>query len=338
MAPLAKLCWLREEGVTAHRWAGVKELVLHRLTGEWAMDHSTASGTGLMALETLAWDEEALDLAGLGAEQLPRLVEATERLGSDLVAGAGDGPLANLGLGAVRPGVAACSIGTSGALRLMVADPGVDERGRAFCYAFTPGRWTVGGAINNGGVVLEWLHETLSGELEELLAAAAAVPPGSDGLTMLPYLLSERAPHWRAGVHGAYVGLARRHGRGHLVRAGLEGVCQQLAIVLASLRDAGYTIDELRATGGFARSMLFKQVLADTLDMPVGFTAGSEGSAFGAALLGMEALGIVDSIDRAAELVEVVETVTPDPEAAAVHAEQRPRFEALYDALGPTQE
>lgn len=334
MSPLAKLCWMRERGVQAHRWAGVKELVLHRLTGEWVMDHSTASGTGLMDLARLDWDPEALELAGIAQEQLPRLVPCTERFGK-LVVGAGDGPLANLGVGAVAPGVAACSIGTSGALRLMVSEPGLDRAGGIFCYALTPKRWVVGGAINNGGVVLEWLTHSLGAPIETLLEEAAAVPPGSDGLIMLPYLLSERAPHWSALARGAYVGLSHAHGRGHLVRAALEGVCQQLALVLASLAGAGYEVREVRATGGFARSALWKQLLADALAIPVGYTAGHEGSAFGAALLGMQALGIIDSIDRAASLIEVTETVAPDPAAAVVYERLRPTFEGLYDALAP---
>ena len=120
---------------------------------------------------------------------------------------------------------------------------------------------------------------------------------------MLPYLLSERAPHWSATPRGAYVGLTRAHTRGHLVRAAIEGVCQQLALVLASLRDAGNEVREIRATGGFARSPFWRQLLADALGMPVGFPAGHQGSGFGAALVGMEALGIVTSIERADELV-----------------------------------
>ena len=208
----------------------------------------------------------------------------------------------------MRPGVAACSIGTSGALRLMVERPAVDPQRSVFCYALTPGRWVVGGAINNGGVVLRWAGEALAPDLgdhaaAQLLALAERVPPGSDGLIMLPYLLSERAPHWSSEPRGAYVGLTRHHGRGHLVRAALEGVCQQLALVLASMRDAGNEVHEIRATGGFARSALWRQMLADALGMPIGFAAGHEGSAFGAALLGMEALGLVDGIDRAAQLV-----------------------------------
>jgi gluconokinase len=164
---------------------------------------------------------------------------------------------------------------------------------------------------------------------------ASAVAPGSDGLVMLPYLMSERAPHWSALPRGAYVGLTRAHGRGHLVRAALEGVCQQLGLVLASLRDSGNAVREVRATGGFARSALWRQMLADVLGMPIGFPAGDQGSAFGAALVGMEALGLIDSIERAADLLEVRDRCDPDPGAAARYEELRPVFSDLYDALTP---
>jgi gluconokinase len=136
---------------------------------------------------------------------------------------------------------------------------------------------------------------------------------------------------------GAYVGLTRAHRREHLVRAALEGVCQQLALVLASLRDAGNEVREVRATGGFARSPLWRQMLCDVLGLPIGFPEGREGSGFGAALLGMEALGL-GSIDRAAELIRIDEVRPPDPAAAETYARMRPTFAALYDALGPTFE
>lgn len=360
MAVLPKLVWFREHDpdlfARAHRWCGIKELALLRLCGALVSDHSVASGTGLLNLERLDWDDEALEVAGVTREQLPELVEtehvlsltaaAARRLGAEgvpVVAGAGDGPLANLGVGAVRPGVAACSIGTSGALRLMVERPAVDQQRRAFCYALTTDRWVIGGAINNGGVVLHWAGEALAPDLGEhsepqLLELAAKAPPGSDALLMLPYLLSERAPHWSPVPRGAYVGLTRAHRREHLVRAALEGVCQQLAIVLQSMRDAGNEIREVRATGGFARSPLWRQMLCDVLGLPVGFPEGHEGSGFGAALLGMAALGLVDSIDRAADLVRLDEVLEPDPHAAAVYAAMRPTFAALYDALGPAFE
>jgi gluconokinase len=358
MSPLAKLVWFRETapGVFARvaRWCGIKELVVHGLTGAWVTDRSVASATGLMNLETLDYDDEALEVAGITREQLCALAPtkhimsltpaAATAVGCTpelpLVLGAGDGPLANLGVGAVRPGVAACSIGTSGALRLMVERPVIDERGRVFCYMLTEDRWVVGGAINNGGVVLEWAGDALAPDVgehdhEALMAIAAQAPPGSDALVMLPYLLSERAPHWSTLARGAYVGLTRAHRREHLFRAALEGVCQQLALVLASLRDAGNAVGEIRATGGFARSGLWRQMLCDALGQEVGFPEGHQGSGFGAALLGMEALGLIGSFDRAAELIRVQEVRAPDPGAAATYAAMLPIFAGLYDALGP---
>jgi gluconokinase len=358
MSPLPKLVWFAEHEpetfAAVRRWAGIKELVVARLTDTWAVDHSVASGTGLLNLRALDWDREALAIAGIEADRLSPLVPATHRLelgaapaadlgletGLALIVGAGDGPLANLGVGAVRPGVAACSIGTSGALRLMVEGPAVDPQRRVFCYALLPERWIVGGAINNGGAVLRWAGEALAPDLgphaeAQLLELAGKVPAGSEGLLMLPYLLSERAPHWGSVARGAYVGLTRHHGRGHLVRAGLEGVCLQLALVLASVRDAGNEVREIRATGGFARSGLWRQMLADALGMPIGFPAGHEGSAFGAALLAMDALGLVEGIDRAAQLVEIEDVVEPEAGAAGVYADLLPTFASLYDALAP---
>ncbi|MEU5912901.1 gluconokinase [Micromonospora sp. NPDC047527] len=359
MSPLPRLLWYAEQEPklferVAH-WVGIKEWVLLRLCDALVIDHSIASGTGLMDIHRLEWDTEALTIAGITEEQLPRLVATTAVLPgltpqaaaatglpkrTPVVVGAGDGPLANLGLGAVHPGMVACSIGTSGAMRVMVERPGVDPLGGVFCYALTEDRWTVGGAINNGGIVLKWAGTALAPELgehaeEELVAIAARAPVGSGGLIMLPYLHSERAPHWSALPRGAYVGLTHGHRREHLVRAALEGVCQQLALVLSSVRAAGNEVREIRAGGGFAGSGLWRQMLADVLGLPVSFPAAHEGSSFGAALLGMQALGLIPSIDVAADLVRIEETVRPNPAAAATYASLLPLFAELYDALVP---
>lgn len=358
MSPLTKLVWFREQEPKLCEqvgfWVGIKEYVLWQLCEALVIDHSIASATGLMDIHTLAWDEEALAAAGLTPEQLPELVSTTtvfpltERgaqvsglpAGTRVVVGAGDGPLANLGVGAVRPGVAACSIGTSGALRVVVDRPAVDPLGQVFCYALTPTRWVIGGAINNGGVVMGWAGDALAPELEparqtELLELAATAPVGSGGLLMLPYLLSERAPHWGSLARGAYVGLTRAHRREHLLRAALEGVCLQLALVLMSMRSAGLEILEIRATGGVMRSPLWRQTLCDALGMELHFAESPEGSGLGAALLGMEALGMIDSIDVAADLVHIDLVTKPDPVAAAVYASLLPVFAGLYEALTP---
>ena len=358
MAPLPKLAWFHEEqpdlAARVKHWVGIKDYILLELLGVLITDHSTASATGLLDIYLLQWDPEALHLAAISADQLPELVPTTKILpglrpeaaqamqlpaATPVIAGAGDGPLANLGVGAIRPGVAACSIGTSGALRLTAERPVVDQRGRTFCYALTERRWVIGGAINNGGLVLQWAGDALAPEFgdgreNQLLAQAATVPPGSGGLIMLPYLHGERAPHWSTIPCGVYIGLTRQHRRPHLIRAALEGVCQQLALVLESVVAAGNEVREIRATGGFARSALWRQMLTDTLGMPIGFPAQHEGSSFGAALLGMDALGLV-TIDHAADLIRIQETLVPDQAAQQTYADLRPTFDGLYDALVP---
>lgn len=357
MSPLVKLRWFAEEepevSAGARQWVGVKEYVLRRLTGEFVVDHGIASATGLYNLGDEDWDEDALAYAGVTREQLPRLVPTTEVLrldgegarltglpaGTPVVAGAADGPLANLGLGAIRPGAVACSIGTSGAARVVADAPRLDDRGRVFCYVLAPGRYVIGGAVNNGGIVLDWLGDAIAPELATasgpgaLLEAAGRVPAGSGGLLFLPQLLGERAPHWSGDPRGAYLGLTREHRREHLLRAAIEGVCLQLSVVLTSLGEAGVEIREIRATGGFARSPLWRRILAGAFGRPIGFAASPEGSGLGAALLGMTSLGMLDSLDRAAELVALTETEPPDRDEAELYARLLPVFETAYEEL-----
>ncbi|MEJ2870752.1 gluconokinase [Actinomycetospora sp. OC33-EN08] len=355
MSPLVKLAWLRRERPSLHgaaaRWGGVKEFVLGRATGRRVADASCASGTGLVDLAGRRWDDEALAIAGITADRLDEIVDTTAVVGTltdavardwdlpsgtPVVAGAGDGPLANLGLGAVRPGVLACSIGTSGALRLAVDRPAVDPRGRLFCYELTAERWVVGGAITNGGVVLDWASETFGADSEVLLTEAADTPPGADGLLVIPHLLAERAPRWDGGLGGTFLNLQRSHGRGHLTRALLEGVCLQLRLVLDSMRDAGLAVEEVRATGGFARSAFWRQLLADVLGVPVGYPDGHQGSAYGAALLGMQGVGLLApgaaALARAADHVAIAEVRTPGPSAAG-HTRRRDLVEQVHDQL-----
>ena len=355
MSPLCKLAWLRAHDPAlltgTPRWGGVKELVLSALSrGEHVVDLSCASATGLYDVLTRRWDAEALDLAGVRPDQLADVVPTTTvrtglahdvagatglPAGLPVVVGASDGALANLGSGAVRPGVAAVSIGTSAAVRAVVPAPVVDAARRLFCYALTEDRWVLGGAVNNGGSVVRWAALALAGgeglEGEDaddldaaLLVQAAAVPPGSEGLLCLPYLLGERAPWWQDGLRAAYLGLRREHRRPHLVRAAVEGVCQQLALVVEAFPAAGVEVSEVRATGGAMASPLWRSVRASALDLPVGLAESPEGTGLGACLLGHHALGRLADLDDAAGLVVVPDTVQPDPVAVAAYRRTRP--------------
>lgn len=364
MSPLVKLAWwlARDPDLVrgTPRWGGVKELVLAALcdTGH-VVDLSCASATGLYDVHARRWDPEALQVAGVSAGQLAEVVPTTRVVGAlraevahatglpegtPVVAGASDGVLANLGVGAVAEGVAAVSLGTSAALRAVRHRPAVDPAGRLFCYALTDELWVLGGALNNAGSVVRWAAQAFrsgppeTGEAADALDArlldeAARVPAGSAGLLCLPYLLGERAPWWRSGLRGAYVGLRRDHGRGHLVRAAVEGVCQQLALVRDAFEPAGVAVTEVRATGGAVAAPLWRRVLADALDLPVRVAESPEGTGLGAALLGFHALGALDDLRAAAALVGVGEPGPPDPETARLYRRLRPLVEQSTAAL-----
>ncbi len=345
MSPLVTLRWLAESGVTAARWCGAKDAVLAAFTGRLVTDRSTASATGLLRMSTRDWSQDALAAAGIAAAALPELVDPTDvfPLGADaarhtglptglpVVAGAGDGPLANLGVGAVAPGTAAVSLGTSGALRVAAPRPAVN--GRTFCYLLADDTWAVGGAVSNGGVVAQWAAELLGADLPDLLAEAADVAPGSTGLLALPALLGERAPYWDPAPRGTLLGLRRDHGREHVVRALLDGVCLRLAMVRDAVVQAGSPVESVRATGGALRSPAWTASLTAALGGPVQVTDATSGSALGAALLGWRALGAFDDLAAAAAVVPVGPTVAPDPAAVARLAALRPLADRAHEAL-----
>ncbi|MFI9008891.1 gluconokinase [Actinosynnema sp. NPDC053489] len=343
MSPLVKLAWFHDRGFTAHRWCGLKDYVVLRLTGVLATEHSSASATGLMDLKSLDWHPEALAFAGVRAEQLPALHAPVDSLplvldvpglpaGVPVVLGGGDGPMANLGVGAVVPGVAAVSLGTSGALRVVRSAPAVDHEGRVFCYAIAEGLWVLGGAISNGGVAAQWAAETFGVDVRDLLDEAAGVPVGAAGVTALPYLLGERAPWWDAHATSALIGLRREHGRAVIARAVVEGVAQQLALVLDAVRSVG-EVNAVRVTGGAFRSDLWATVLASALGLELELADDSEGSGVGAALVGWRALGELPTLTVAADLVKPIRTIPPDPDAVRHYAAARPKVDRLYRAL-----
>ncbi|GAB3282045.1 gluconokinase [Parasphingorhabdus pacifica] len=348
---MVKLAWLRETSDVStagvETWCSLKDFVLRAFVGELVTDHSMASGTGLQEMATLSWYEPALRVAGIDAGQLPRIAAPTDILplssrvagaaglseGLQVVLGGGDGPLANLGVGAIRPGVAALSLGTSGALRVVRDRPGVDEGCRTFCYALADGIWVVGGAVSNGAVIAQWAAETFGVELPDLLDEALAVPPGSDGLIALPYLMGERAPWWEPGLTGALIGLRRVHGRAEITRALVEGVAQQLALVREAVDDAGAEVREVRATGGGFRSRVWADAIASALELDLRLAEGTGGSGLGAVLLGWRAVGELDSLAEAGSLLRPGRTVSPVPEAVEVLARRRPAVGALHSAL-----
>lgn len=369
MTPLTKLMWFAEHEPETlervHWWVGLKDYILWRLTGTLATELSSASGTALLDVRSRTWSERVTDLVGVPLDKLPEILPTTASLGltravaarvglpvnTPVVVGAADGPLGNLGTGALGDGVVGLSLGTSGAARMLTPAPPEDLDPSLFCYALTADAWVVGGAVSNGGVVVRWAGASLAPDFhvtaedgphqnvdERLLELAARVPPGSEGLVMVPYLLAERAPLWDPEVPGAFLGLRRAHTRAHLVRAAVEGVALQLGVIVERLDRLG-GVTSVRATGGAFRSPLWREVLAAVIDRPLFTVGAAEGSALGAAALGLFALGQADSLEGALALVQSpaesdAELVAADAELVATYAAARARLPWLVDSLG----
>ncbi|MBM7650722.1 gluconokinase [Neobacillus cucumis] len=334
MSPLAKIAWLRTEHpdvfARASKFIGIKEFIFHKFFSHYVVDHSIASAMGMFNLKNLTWDEEALSVAGISSEQLSEPVSTTfylkgikedyaNEMGisteTPFVVGASDGVLSNLGVNAIDPGVVAVTIGTSGAIRTVTDKPVTDPKGRIFCYALTENHWVVGGPVNNGGMTFRWVRDELaSAEVETakrlgidpyevLTKIASRVSPGADGLIFHPYLAGERAPLWNANARGSFFGLGLHHKREHMVRAVLEGVILNLYTVLLALQESIGVPSKIQATGGFARSELWRQMMADIFNQKVVVPESFESSCLGAVVLGMYALGEIDDFSIMSELV-----------------------------------
>ncbi|MCC9134818.1 gluconokinase [Pontibacter silvestris] len=364
MSPLPKICWLRDHEPEVYRKAakfiGIKEYVFLRLFGEHKVDYSIASATGLFNIFDLDWHTEALKIAGINEEQLSKPVPSTYTFhdlrpryatylnissATPFVIGASDGCLANLGSNAVRPGDAVVTIGTSGAVRMMADKPATDLQERIFSYILTPERFVLGGAVNNGGVVLRWFRDNFF-ELETVAAReqnfnsytllnkmASTVPAGADGLLFLPYLLGERAPIWDASARGCFFGVHFNHTRAHFARAVMEGVIFGVYSVGKALEQTIGTASAIYANGGFARSELWVQMLADVFNIQVHITETPEGSAFGAAVMGMYALNMIDNLEEVEKMVTITKTFVPDQLNHQRYMKNFALFEELYPKL-----
>ena len=306
-----KLLWVRaHEPETFARTAHAllpKDYVRYRLTGEPATDRAGAGGTLLLGLESRDWSAELLSALDLDPALFPPTFEGTAVTG-----------------------------GTSGVVFAPTATPTVAPGGRAHAFPHAaPGRWHVMGVMLAAGDSLAWHRDTVAPGVafDALTAEAAAVPPGADGATFLPYLSGERTPHADVHARGGVVGLRRSHGRGHLTRAVLEGVAFGLKDNARLLAEAGVpTPERVRLSGGAASSTLWRQILADVLEVPLEVPAVGEAAALGAALLAGVGAGAWPSADAAAaDAVRVAETAAPRD--AAAYAAPYARFRRLYPAL-----
>lgn len=355
MSPLSKIIWFRENQPAlyeeTYKFIGIKEYIWYRLFHAFEVDYSIASATGLFDITQLEWNPFALELAGITAARLSVPVN-TEYIRRDLhpatakrmglkantafVIGASDGCLANLGSLAIRDGIAALSIGTSGAVRMASSKPVFNFGAMTFNYLLDEQTFICGGAVNNGGMVIDWLLKDFmhiaadtSDRYQGLFKLIASKPAGSEGLLFLPYLSGERTPIWDARSSGVFFGIKLQHEQAHFLRAAVEGICMALYHVLQAVEDTSGNIVQINVSGGFVNSPEWIRILADITGKRLVIYQTDDASAIGATYLAKKAMGLIADYQALLNPNEQ-ETIEPNPQNHAVYAGYFELFKKLY--------
>jgi xylulokinase len=364
-----KIIWARDNEPAIYEQARMhllpKDYIRFRLTGEFATEVSDASGTSLLNVPNREWSQVVLDKLQIPIEHLPRVYESQEvsgrisesgaqatglRTGTPVVGGGGDQAAGAVGNGIVQSGIISVTTGTSGVVFAFADTPDVDPdlRVHTFCHA-VPNKWHVMGVMLSAGGSLRWYRDALcapekrvaelSGkDAYDLIASeAATIECGSEGLLFLPYLTGERTPHPDPQARGAFIGLTVRHNRAHMARSVLEGVSFGLRDSLEILKSMNISIGNVRASGGGARSDIWRQIQADVFNFPLSTINVDEGPALGAALLAGVGAGLYTSVEEACSTVIKVMSSTPViAENAAAYERYYQIYRALYPALKPS--
>jgi xylulokinase len=348
-----KLMWVKKHEPDAFaRIAKVllpKAYLRYRLSGAFYEDMSDAAGTLWLDIGRRAWSDAALAATGLSADHMPRLVEGNAPAGTlhaelakrwnmakapVIAGGAGDNAAGAVALGAIHPGDAFVSLGTSGVLWATTAGfaPNPKAAVHAFCHC-VPDTWHQMGVILSAASCLSWLSGVVGVPEGELLQELGDGPHRPSSVSFLPYLSGERTPHNDADIRGAFTGLAHDTSRAILTQSVMEGVAFAMRDCLEALRAAGTNLESIDAIGGGARSRAWLAIIANVMDLPVNRLADSEVSgAMGAALLGrMAATG--ESPAMVCKPPRRVETLEPRPSLRDVYADSFARYRKLYPAI-----
>ncbi|MBN2501131.1 MAG: xylulokinase [Anaerolineales bacterium] len=352
-----KVLWVREHEPEVYAKAAQillpKDYVRYKLTGEYATDKAGAAGTILMDLKTRDWSPEVLAALDIPLEWLPKTHEGPEvtgtitaetaaltglKAGTPVVGGGGDQAAQAVGVGAVESGIIALTLGTSGVVFASTNEPFIEPEGRlhAFCHS-VPGLWHLMGVMLSAAGSLRWHRDTFAPDVsfDDLVMAASSIAEGSEGLLFLPYLTGERTPYPDPYARGGFVGLTVRHTLPHMTRAVLEGVAFGLRDSFELIKAAGLEeIKQVRVSGGGAKSLLWRQILADVFTVELVTVNTTEGAAYGAALLAGVGAGTWPDVKTAcAETVKQTGSTKPRIEAVGTYEEMYAYYRGLYPAL-----
>jgi len=362
---LEKLMWIKDNEPDVYRQTFkslcAKDYINLRLTGQWATDYSDASGTNAFDLNTFAWSERILDLAGIDAAMFPTARSSTDLLGAvtaeaaratglkagtPVAVGGGDGSCAGVGVGSIKPGAAYNYLGSSSWIALTVERPIVDPQMRTMNWAHcVPGYLHPSGTMQAAGSSYNWLKDTIcTSEIREAEAEGVDVyelinrqiqrsVPGANGVVFLPYMLGERTPRWNPKAKGAFIGLSLATRREDLLRAVMEGITMNLGIIVNIFRQH-VPIEAITVIGGGAKGTVWRQMMADIYDCRIEkLNVLEEATSMGAAVIGGVAAGVFKDFEVVHRFIRVDDVVHPNPAHQAVYRKMMPIFEKSYHAL-----
>ena len=348
-----KILWMREH--EPENYAKIAKIMLpkdylaYRLSGTFCTDMSDASGMLLMDVKNRCWSKEMLDICGLEQEQLPKLYESYEVVGTlkpevakelgvsenvKVIAGAGDNAAAAVGTGTVGDGRCNISLGTSGTIFISSEKFGVDEHNALHSFAHADGHYHLMGCMLSAASCNKWWNEEILDTSDYVKEQAAIKKLGENRVFYLPYLMGERSPHNNPNARAMFLGMSMDTTRADMTQAVLEGVAFGLRDSLEVARSLGIQIDRTKICGGGAKSPLWRKIIANVMNLKVDVIESEEGPALGGAMLAAVGCGEYPDVETIAEkLVKVVDTIEPEPELVAKYEEKYQKFRTIYPTV-----
>ena len=326
-----------------------KDYLAYKLSGSFCTEYSDASGMLLLDVEHKCWSEEMLGICGITKEQLPKLYESWEVVGTlkkeiaeelglpesvKVIAGAGDNAAAAVGTATVGDGGCNISLGTSGTLFISSKKFGVDENNALHSFAHADGNYHLMGCMLSAASCNKWWMDEILKTKAYQEEQAGITKLGENRVFYLPYLMGERSPHNDPDARAAFIGMSMDTTREDMTQAVLEGVAFGLRDSLEVARSIGVSPERTKICGGGAKSSLWRKIIANVMNMKVDIIESEEGPGYGAAILAAVGCGVFSSVEEAAKkLVKIVATEEPDPELTAKYEERYQKFRKLYPAL-----
>ena len=326
-----------------------KDYLAYCLSGSFCTDVSDASGMLLMDVKNRRWSEEMLKICGITREQLPRLYESYEVVGTlkpevarelglssdvKVIAGAGDNAAAAVGTGTVGDGMCNISLGTSGTIFISSKSFGVDENNALHSFAHADGHYHLMGCMLSAASCNKWWSEEILKTKDFAAEQAKIARLGENQVFYLPYLMGERSPHNNPDARAMFIGMSMDTAREDMTQAVLEGVTFGLRDSLEVAKSLGLQIERTKICGGGAKSPLWKKIIANVMNLKVDVIESEEGPGYGGAILAAVGCGEFASVEEAAaKLVKTRDTVEPEPELAAKYEERYQQFKKIYPAM-----